>query len=62
MDGRAGLAALSNAGWVHVSTRGSHHELRHPTTGRTTAGPHPVEDTEPGTLRAIGRDTGVRLR
>lgn len=62
MDSRTVLKALSDAGWVHVSTLGGHHKFRHSATGRTTVVPHPVKDIKPGTLRAIERDTGVKLR
>jgi predicted RNA binding protein YcfA (HicA-like mRNA interferase family) len=62
MDSRIVIRALEKAGWVHVSTRGSHHKFRHAPTGRTTVVPHPVKDIKPGTLRAIERDTGIKLR
>lgn len=55
------MRKLKEAGFVEVGVRGSHHKLRHP-DGRTTIVPHPSKDMKPGTVRAIERQTGVRLR
>lgn len=62
MDSRSVIRKLKEAGWEHVSTRGDHHKFRDPRTGRVTVVAHPVRDLKPGTLRAIERQTGLRLR
>lgn len=55
------IRRLEAAGFVEVGVRGSHHKLRHE-DGRMVIVPHPKKDMKPGTLRAIERQSGVRLR
>lgn len=58
---RAVIKKLKTAGWVHVATRGSHHQFKHPTKpGRITV-PHPKRDLPLGIVRAIERQSGVTL-
>ncbi len=48
-------------GWVEVAQKGSHKQFRHPTRpGRTTV-PHPKKELPIGTIRAIERQSGVKL-
>lgn len=48
-------------GWVEVAQKGSHEQFRHPTRpGRTTV-PHPKKELPIGTVRAIERQSGVKL-
>jgi predicted RNA binding protein YcfA (HicA-like mRNA interferase family) len=62
MRSREILAALKANGWYEVAQRGSHLQLKHPTTpGRITV-PHPKRDIPIGTLRNIERQAGIRLR
>jgi predicted RNA binding protein YcfA (HicA-like mRNA interferase family) len=45
---------------VHVDTRGSHHQFKHPTKpGRVTV-PHPKRDLPIGTVRSIFRQAGLK--
>ena len=62
MNSRDIIRAIEQDGWVHVATKGSHHQFRHPTKpGRVTV-PHPKKDSPVGTLRAIEKQAGVKLR
>jgi predicted RNA binding protein YcfA (HicA-like mRNA interferase family) len=48
------LRMLREDGWVSVTTRGSHIQLKHPTKpGRVTVAGHPNHDLAPGTLKSI---------
>lgn len=41
-------------GWYLVTTRGSHHQYKHPEkSGRVTIAGHPWDDLAPGTLNSI---------
>lgn len=62
MDSRTVMTKLRKAGWELVGTRGDHHKFRHPSTGRITVVQHPRKDIPTGTLRAIEKQTGVKLR
>ena len=62
MNSRDIVRAIERDGWVHVATKGSHHQFRHPTKpGRVTV-PHPRKDLPVGTLRAIEKQAGIKLR
>jgi predicted RNA binding protein YcfA (HicA-like mRNA interferase family) len=52
--GREVAAALRKLGWVVVSQKGSHAQLKHPTRdGRVTVPLHAGETIGPGLLRSI---------
>ncbi len=56
------IKALQAAGWRKVAQKGSHVQFRHPDlAGRVTV-PHPKRDLPLGTLRAIEKQSGLRLR
>lgn len=57
-DSRKILARLKREGWQPVGTRGSHHKLRHPVTGKTIIVPHPKKDLPEGTARNIAKQAG----
>jgi predicted RNA binding protein YcfA (HicA-like mRNA interferase family) len=62
MESREVIRRLKAVGWELVATKGSHHQFRHPTrSGRVTV-PHPNKDIPIGTLRAIERQSGLKLR
>jgi predicted RNA binding protein YcfA (HicA-like mRNA interferase family) len=53
------IAALRQAGFSVIRTRGSHHFMRHP-DGRTTVVPvHAGETIGPGLMSGILRDCGL---
>ncbi len=55
------IKELENDGWVHVSTRGSHRQFKHPSkTGRVTVPGKPSDDLAPGTLNSIWKQAGIR--
>ena len=58
MDSGEVLRRLRRGGWVNVTTRGSHHQFKHPRKpGRVTV-PHPKKDIPIGVLREIFRQAG----
>lgn len=61
MDSREILKRLKDDGWEVVRTKGSHHQLAHPTKpGRVTV-PHPKRDIPRGTVKSIERQSGIKL-
>lgn len=61
MDSREILKRLKDDGWETVRTKGSHHQLTHPTKpGRVTV-PHPKRDLPKGTVKSIERQSGIKL-
>jgi predicted RNA binding protein YcfA (HicA-like mRNA interferase family) len=62
MDSRHILRKLRDDGWVEVSQKGSHVQLKHPSKpGRVTV-PHPKRDLPAGTVASIEKQSGVSLR
>jgi predicted RNA binding protein YcfA (HicA-like mRNA interferase family) len=61
MDSKKIIRALRAAGWVHDRTRGSHHVLVNPATGRIAVVPHPRRDLPIGTVKKLERDTGLKF-
>lgn len=55
------ISLLENDGWIHVRTRGSHRQFRHPSKAMvvTVAGKL-NKDVPPGTLGAILRQAGLK--
>ncbi len=46
-------------GWVVVTIRGSHRQLKHPTKpGKVTVAGHPGDDVRPAALKSIRRQAG----
>jgi len=56
------LIALLNAdGWVHVRSKGSHRQFRHPTKpGTVTVAGKPAVDVPPGTLNSVLKQAGLK--
>ena len=53
---------LEEDGWVHVATKGSHRQFKHPAKrGRVTV-PHPNKDIPLGTVASIYRQAGWKAR
>ncbi|MDQ3557040.1 MAG: type II toxin-antitoxin system HicA family toxin [Gemmatimonadota bacterium] len=52
---------LEQDGWLHVRTKGSHHQYKHPTKrGTVTVPGRPGDELATGTLHNIFRQAGVR--
>jgi predicted RNA binding protein YcfA (HicA-like mRNA interferase family) len=50
------IRLLTDDGWVQVSQKGSHRQLRHPVKrGKVTVPGHPSDDLPIGTLKSIFR-------
>ncbi len=61
MNGREIIKRLKNDGWQVVRTRGSHHLLEK--DGRTVPVPvHGKKDLGVGLIKAIEKQTGVKLK
>ncbi len=56
------IVALQRAGWRLVRVKGSHHVFRHPAHPFPVVVPHPRRDLPTGLVRALERQTGLRLR
>jgi predicted RNA binding protein YcfA (HicA-like mRNA interferase family) len=63
MNARDVLRALGADGWTEVRSKVSHQQLKHPAKpGLVTVPMHGARDIKPGTLSAIERQAGLRLR
>jgi predicted RNA binding protein YcfA (HicA-like mRNA interferase family) len=55
------LERLRRDGWVHIATRGSHRQFKHPVKpGRVTVAGKPSDDLPPGTLNSILKQAGLK--
>ncbi len=55
------LRMLMADGWLHVATRGSHRQFRHPVKpGRVTVAGQPSDDLAPGTFNSILKQAGLK--
>lgn len=61
MDSRAIIAVLQAAGWQHKRTTGSHWHFWNESQRRLVTVPHPKRDVPIGTVKAIERQTGLKL-
>ncbi|MCC6155845.1 MAG: type II toxin-antitoxin system HicA family toxin [Candidatus Hydrogenedentes bacterium] len=54
---------LTENGWYHHSTRGSHRQFKHNTRpGRVTVAGKPSDDVHPDTLRSILKQAGIERK
>jgi len=58
MNSREIIRRLRADGWIHVRTKGSHWQFRHPTRPGLVTVPHPKRDFPAGTLKAIMKQAG----
>lgn len=50
-------------GWIHIATRGSHRQFKHPLKpGRVTIAGKLSDDLAPGTFASILKQAGLRER
>ena len=61
MNGRDVINLLKDAGWHHSSTRGSHHKMEKEGCRSVPISVHGSKDLEIGLLKAIEKQTGVKL-
>jgi predicted RNA binding protein YcfA (HicA-like mRNA interferase family) len=58
---RDAIKLIEDDGWVHVATRGSHRQFKHPAkAGRVTIAGKPSDDLAPGTLNSIFKQAGLK--
>jgi len=61
MKVRDALRMLKADGWVEISRRGSHRQLKHPIKkGRVTVPGKPSDNLAPGTLNSILKQAGLK--
>jgi len=54
------IRLVENDGWVHIATRGSHRQFKHPVKpGRVTIAGKPSDDIAPGTLNSVMKQAGM---
>ena len=62
VTGREAVQALGKLGWVVVTQKGSHAQLKHPHRGgRVTVPLHAGETIGPGLLRSVLNQAGVTV-
>ena len=55
------LEMLRRDGWMHIATRGSHRQFKHPVKpGRVSVAGKPSDDLPPGTLDSILKQAGLK--
>ncbi len=58
---REAVRLVENDGWVHVRTRGSHRQYKHPVKpGLVTIAGKPSDDLGTGTLNSILKQAGLK--
>ena len=61
MKVRAVIKLIEDDGWVHVKTKGSHRQFRHPhKPGKVTVAGKPGLNLPPGTLNSILKQAGLK--
>lgn len=53
------LILLERDGWYIVRTKGSHHQLKHPTKKGLVTIPHPKKDFPQNTIKSILKQAGL---
>ena len=61
MNSRDVIKALQAAGWTKKRVTGSHHHFTHPAKPGLVTVPHPKRDLPMGTVKAIERQSGLKL-
>jgi predicted RNA binding protein YcfA (HicA-like mRNA interferase family) len=62
MKVREAIRLIEDDGWVHIATRGSHRQFKHPIKpGRVTIAGKPSDDLARGTERSIMRQAGLEV-
>lgn len=56
------IAQLEANGWIKVRQVGSHIHFKHPDKPQLVTVNHPMKDMRIGTLKSIGRKSGLRFR
>ncbi len=55
------IREITDDGWEHVRTKGSHRQYRHPSKpGLVTVAGHPGDDIDRGTLNSIRKQAGLK--
>ena len=61
MNSRDVIKALKADGWIKKRVTGSHHHFSHPQKPGLVTVPHPKRDLPVGTLKAVERQSGIKL-
>jgi len=55
------IKVIESDGWLHVKTRGSHRQYKHPAKkGRVTIAGHPGDDVHPDTMKSVLTQAGLK--
>lgn len=60
MNSRQMIEIITDDGWYHVATVGSHHHYKHPTKKGKVTIPHPKKDLPAGTVNKILQQAGLK--
>ena len=61
MKVRAVIKLIEDDGWIHVRTKGSHRQFKHPgKPGKVTVAGKPSLEIPPGTLNSILKQAGLK--
>jgi predicted RNA binding protein YcfA (HicA-like mRNA interferase family) len=61
MTVRDTIRMIEKDGWVHIATKGSHRQFKHPSKpGRVTIAGKPSDDLAPGTFNSILKQAGLK--
>jgi len=58
MNSRQVIQRLREDGWIHVRTKGSHWQFKHPVKPGLVTMPHPKKDFPAAALKAIMKQAG----
>ena len=62
MDSKSLIKFLLQDGWIHVATRGSHWQFKHPEKKGKVTVPHPKRDMPIGTVRSVLKQAGLKKK
>jgi predicted RNA binding protein YcfA (HicA-like mRNA interferase family) len=55
------IKRVTSDGWIHIRTKGSHRQFKHPTkSGIVTIAGKPSKEVPPGTLNSILKQAGLK--
>ena len=61
MNGKQIIAQLKKEGWILIKVEGSHHMMKNLELNKKVPIPHGSKDIQVGLIKAIEKQTGVKL-
>ena len=62
MDSKKLIKLLFQDGWIHVATRGSHWQFKHPKKKGKVTVPHPKRDMPMGTVKSVLKQAELKKK